>query len=744
MNTPTICTIIAKNYLAQARCLADSLHAFHPEAQMFVLLVDRINDYFDPSTEDFTLVAIDQLSIPDLPAMIARYTSRELATAVKPYFLEYLFTTYHLDRICYFDPDIYLYAPLTSLWQKLSHHSAILTPHLLGPLDEGHRPNEYSILQAGTFNLGFLAVRHTPAARRFLQWWQQRLVRGSHGDPKKWQHFDQKWIDLLPGFVDNVLISRDPGYNVAYWDLANRHLTYTEKGYRVNGEPLTFFHFSGYDPALPNELSRHQNRFSLLALPVVKALCDDYRRQLYVHGYAKTSQWPYELPETSTNVPATARQATWQRLRIRVTEYHRSLRSNMYRLLTGKLATWGLEEFLVHVLGQRLIARIRSLFIPLATPVFRQRPRSLGVNVMGYFHHNDGVGEAARQSVAALLHHNYPVARWPVTVPVTSPGLATPPKWHYPLSLIHVNADTLASVATAQPAFFENSFRTIGWWWWELSTFPARWHDRFRYLDELWVGSTFVKEALTPVTSLPIQVMGVPISTGSPPKLSRSFFGLPERSFIFLFVMDFASFMERKNPLGIVEAYRKAFGRANPDTLLVIKARNAEKFPRQAAQLRDALDHVGGYFLTETFTRPQLRALFAVADAYVSLHRSEGFGLTIAEAMSQGKPTIATNYSGNTDFMNERNSFPVRYTLTEVGATIGPYDAASVWAEPDIEQAAYFMRQVVADRQQARQKGAIAAREMHVQYSQQAIGQKMVDRLQQLRATIRSRSKASN
>src|SRR5690349_16276513 len=126
MENPVICTIIAKNYLAQARCLTESFLSFHPRGKVFVLLVDEVNGKFDPTQEKFTTVPLKSLKIPQLPEMIERYNIAELSTAVKPFFLEYLFEKENLERVCYFDPDIYFYAPIDKIWNRLEESAIIL------------------------------------------------------------------------------------------------------------------------------------------------------------------------------------------------------------------------------------------------------------------------------------------------------------------------------------------------------------------------------------------------------------------------------------------------------------------------------------------------------------------------------------------------------------------------------------------------------------------------------------------
>ena len=292
MTTPVICTIVAKNYLAQARCLTESFLAHHPDGRVFVLLVDRPDDYFDPQAESFTTVLVEDIGIPQFDAMTFRYTLLELSTAVKPFFLKYLFETYAYDALCYFDPDIYFYHAVDVIWEKLQSHRIVLTPHLTGPLDEDHNPDELLILRSGTYNLGFIGLSRHASVMEFLDWWAARLTKYCVVDHDRGFFVDQRWVDLVPGRFPGVHIHQDPGCNVAYWNLYHRDVVCEGDVWTVNGQPLKFFHFSGFSPDRPTVLSKYQNRYTFDDLPQIRPLFEAYKARLLGHGYDEVKTWP--------------------------------------------------------------------------------------------------------------------------------------------------------------------------------------------------------------------------------------------------------------------------------------------------------------------------------------------------------------------------------------------------------------------------------------------------------------------
>jgi glycosyltransferase involved in cell wall biosynthesis len=368
--------------------------------------------------------------------------------------------------------------------------------------------------------------------------------------------------------------------------------------------------------------------------------------------------------------------------------------------------------------------------------------RRAGVNVVGYLRGELGVGESARLMLSALTAGGIPHATASVDRQLQSRQgatyVATAKTAPYDTTLLCVNADQTPTVAACVPSLLERSYR-IGMWYWEVEDFPASQHEGFRHVDEVWVATDFVRHAIEPHSPVPVRTITPPLPqprtvTGR----TRADLGLPQRPF-FLFSFDYLSTVERKNPWGLVDAFEAAFT-PGEGPLLVIKSINAEHRPDQAERLRLRVAGSPDVLLLEDYLEAEDRdALVALCDCYVSLHRSEGLGLTMAEAMALGKPVIATGYSGNLQFMTEANSFLVPWTPTSIPTGCEPYPAGGAWAEPDLEVASQLMRTVLQDGQLAAARGRQGAQDLRVLHSPEVAGRQVSARLAELAPTRRAR-----
>jgi hypothetical protein len=288
------CTVIARNYLAHARVLAESFLEHHPDGTFTALLLDDFGREVEAS-EPFAIVHADEIGLDarELHRMAMIYDVLELATAVKPWFLRTLLNLGH-DHAAYFDPDIQIFAPLDDLAELARRHAIVLTPHTTEPFPrDGLEPSERTILISGMFNLGFIALG--AKAGSFLDWWMERLRWDCIVDPGNGYFVDQRWVDFVPTLFEHHVL-RDPGCNVATWNLASRMVKLHDGVYTVNGRPLRFFHFSGFDSRTPDVLSRFQSRAPRILLAeheAVGELCRAYARLLREHGQERAVELAY-------------------------------------------------------------------------------------------------------------------------------------------------------------------------------------------------------------------------------------------------------------------------------------------------------------------------------------------------------------------------------------------------------------------------------------------------------------------
>lgn len=954
-------TIIAKNYLPYARVLMASLRRYAPELQRVVILVDRTDGCFDLKAEDFDIVLSQDLDLPESPWFHFKYTMVELSTAVKPYALEFLLHQYSCDTAIYFDPDIKLYNGLFELLEKLSDHTLVLIPHLTAPLEDDRRPNDLDILRSGAYNLGFIGVRRCTDTMDFLRWWRTKLYDHCVVDLAKGLFVDQRWIDLAPGMFPGIYVLRDPGYNVAYWNLPHRRVVRDGPGYTVNGAPLYFMHFSGFDPEQPHGFSRHQNRLTLDDLGDARQLALDYRNDLLASGYRECKDWPYafgtfangfpipdmgrpvhhEAPEildsiadpfsedgfkafvnawnspvdgpngkpsginrlayriykTRADVQATmpdifsgdlvqflkwvvssgrreynlSEVFTGPISRLIKEEEEKRLSPNVYeqsdpivdkrimqtlaqkgiwinpdsptqrvetlnqlisngnaKLQLSQLAraiyesrldlqsffpdpcgrdgvrfllwflTYGAEEyqladalvaplrqqwevainsldhgaqrlwfrFVLHAMGESL--RLRKAVINVSqsmrmtrtiaasrvdrhkvavagepirnrqrVPLVENDGRGLGVNFIGYLQSEMGTGESVRCAVRAARAVHMPVAvktvddaRGPYRLEDCSIG-SPDPCYPHPINVFYVNADQSPSVIQKLGASFVEGKHNVGCWAWELSEFPDRWNASFQLFDEIWTLSTFSQESIARKSPVPVLRVPPAIEVPCPNQLNRSSFSIPADSFVFLTVFDLLSVVERKNPLGVIEAFARAFERSDKYHL-VLKVNHASRRPAEMARIVNATAGLPVSIIDHTMKRDHVNSLIQCCDCLVSLHRSEGFGLTLAEAMYLKKPVIGTAYSGNMDFMRHDNSFLVGYDLVTVPAGCDPYDEGTMWAAPRLSEAIEQMRVVVNASYDRSARAARGQECIQREFSPEAIGAVMLDRLERI------------
>jgi SAM-dependent methyltransferase/glycosyltransferase involved in cell wall biosynthesis len=739
-----IVTIVSKNYLAYARVLAESLRsAAGGRHELTILVMDAVPG--EVSLGELATIATPadlDIDADEFGRMALIYDIREFCTAVKPAALRML-----LDRgakvAAYMDPDIQVLGDMVDVEQQAAEAGLLLTPHrLTPPPQDGLLPDENMIMLAGVYNLGFIAV--TERARPMLDWWQDRLMRYAIDAPSKGYFTDQRWIDLVPSYF-TAAISKDPTWNLAYWNLDERPIVqHGDDDFRVHDRPLQFFHFSGYRPHRPWELCQYTAsapRVTVSGNPAIGELCRRYSLMLESAGLT-TDIAPHGFARFADGTPVNKQiRQTYRRALLAAEEQGLPLpppafpESAFEDFLRWVKAPVGPDSVVSNWLawvwrqrgdlqvaipdglstgGPRLVHWAQQfgsqeLLVPAGWGIVephsggdatRRRVSSAGVNISGYLRAELGVGEVGRIMVRGAEAAGIPHVTLTSTRTLSRQqfeGAENPGDERYPVNIVAVNADQLHMWATdVGPRELDDRY-TIGVWAWELEDFPERFHRAFDMVDEVWGISDFCRDAIAPHTDKPVLTVpfNLPDISGVPP-LDRSALGLPEGRSYQLFMFDYFSDVIRKNPEGLIEAFTEAFA---PDEgpLLVIKTINGDKRQGDRERVRYLASQRPDIVLIEEYLESGQRlALLAECEAYVSLHRSEGYGLTMAEAMAFGRPVIATGYSGNGDFMSTEDSVLVPYELVPtVESKTYPYK--SRWADPELAVAAAAMRRAHLD-----------------------------------------------
>lgn len=750
--------------LAQALVLANSFRKFHPGSEFFILVLDGLANtesklegarFIYPS--DLELKAGDQWRSPML------HPAAGLVSILKPAFLRRVLRA-DMAAAAYFESSMEIFAPLEELTALTAGDNIVLAD--LTAADPK--------LDAGDPGRSFIAV--TRDADEFLRAWLDRLANSSLGDNSR------ALIDSYPHRATS-----GPAFDVGYWNLDPATFAWKEDHYEVEGKRLRSFNFRGYDPDKPHLLSKYQGaepRILLSQHPAVAKICDEYRERLIRAGHDKVKSTPYRFGLLPGGLPIDHRMLRLYR------EALDKFDQGLDREPPSPFGAEGEEGFLdwlnqpireaKPIITRYMLAvhnereDVKQAFpdpvgadavgfrdwyllfgqqeMDLPTPLLppdaerkkqgdsiaeRSSSAQRPVNVAGYFNAELGLGVAARALVAALEASEIPFNTISFTETVNRQSHPfehrKSGKGPADINIVCINADQISAFAEQSGPELLHGRYTIGVWFWEVEDFPRLFHGAFNYVDEVWVASEFMRETFLKVSPKPVFKFHLPILKPQIDlSLSRADLRLPNQ-FVFLFSFDFFSVLERKNPVGLIEAFSRAF-QPGEGPALVIKTINGDKRTRELEKLRYAARHRPDITLLDGYLSAiENSTLTAQADCYVSLHRSEGFGLTIAEAMALGKPTIATAYSGNLEFTTADNSYLCPFQRVQVGPEKEPYPADALWSEPDIDAAARLLRHVYTNQSEARDRGRRAAEDIRECHSPERAGPIIRDRLAKIR-----------
>jgi glycosyltransferase involved in cell wall biosynthesis len=302
------------------------------------------------------------------------------------------------------------------------------------------------------------------------------------------------------------------------------------------------------------------------------------------------------------------------------------------------------------------------------------------------------------------------------------------------LNIFCINGDEVEPTLQHLSSLPEGAFNII-YPAWELSKYPEEWARQLNLFDEIWAFSTFTQESIKSAVCRPVLHLPLSGEINLSRYIGRRYFGIPESSFVFLFFFEFPSYLARKNPFAVLEAFDRLCERCpNEDLYLVVKIKNGEVRRGDYERFQEYLGHYGKRFMLidQLLSDNEIRNLIRCCDCFVSLHRSEGFGLGLTAAMFLGKPVVATAYSGNLDYMNESNSCLVRHRLCDVPDGAYPFSKGQVWADPDISHAVDIMERLIKDVDYAQEIGKRASRHIRTYFSNRITGLRYLKRLNEI------------
>lgn len=414
----------------------------------------------------------------------------------------------------------------------------------------------------------------------------------------------------------------------------------------------------------------------------------------------------------------------------------------------------GIKNIVKKVLPDDVIVQMKSLLEKRNNQAMLQKAKGItgfekskypyGINLVGDIKAETGLGQSMRILAGILEQAQIPFC----VIQVDSPGglKHSDVKWEhkisaegmYSINLIHVNPNVWAEIYHMLPPELLNGRYQIAYWLWELEDFPKEWVPCIDTVDEIWAPSEFICESIRKCTAKPVVRIPYTVQLEQDTHYPRSYFRLPEDKFLYLIMYDFKSISERKNPKGALEAYKLAFPAEQDGVGLVIKVNHLKGNKEMQVLLDELKNYKNVYFLTENMSRVEVESLIADVDVLVSLHRSEGFGLPMAEAMALGTPVICTNWSATTEFMDDTCACLTDYRLITLEKRIGPYPKGSRWADADIGQSAEYMRRLLEQKETYEKMKAEAQVKVHEYLDFEKVRMIICDRMKLITDGVRT------
>ena len=647
----------------------------------------------------------NHISFYPIEEMIERYNIVELNTAIKPYCVDYFFNLGY-QKVIYIDPDIQFFNTIQKVDSLLESWDIILTPHTMTPFpDDGLQQDCKQIMQVGMNNCGFIAFKYSQESKKAIDFWEHNLQDKCYNDVRNGYFTDQKWTDWFPYIFDKVYILKDFGYNAAYWNIHERKLIKKDDYWYSNNDMLVFYHFSGLPTNNINAISKYQNRFCLEErTDDLKELFIEYItnvKKFDKYNFSKTEFYFSYIANTDCKIP-------------KIKE-NRQYNQEIPYISDCESAQKEIEKY-----GEN---PSNYNFMP-----------SFGINIIGYVEENHSIGKVARDFIRKISDLSIPFTIFSINsgaekIEISNfsqykPFFTTSPC--YPINLIIVNADQISNIIEANKHIFENKYNIVNFSW-EFETGFEKFSNIHTLINEIIVSTDYIKNSISKYIYNKIKITKItyPINFNIkdifPKDYIKEKFSIDKNKFVFFFNFDYNSSYERKNPSAILKAFNYVF-KDNNNVLMIFKTSNSEKNKIQKMKFFQEIHNLylddKVLIIDSYLSRKEMLSLINICDVYISLHLAEGFGLGMSEAMLLGKPVIASNYSGNLEFMNNKNSFLVETKVAPMhNLNIEQYSNVIEIREPNIREAAKYMKLVYENKKIREEIGARACIDIKEKFS---------------------------